>query len=33
MKYGTYTFPHGELSMEERLYRIRKMGYDFVGLN
>lgn len=33
MKFGTYTFPCDDLPMEERLTRIRDVGYDYVALN
>lgn len=33
MKFGTYDFPCDNLPMEERLTRIRDVGYDFVALN
>ena len=32
MKFGTYTFPCDDLPMNERLTRIRDVGYDFVGI-
>jgi len=33
MKFGTYTFPLDNLSIEDRLDRLKAVGYDFVGLD
>lgn len=33
MKFGTYTFRHEDLSLEERLAAIRAVGFDFVALD
>lgn len=33
MKFGTYTFSHGDLPLLDRLERIRQAGFDFVALD
>ncbi|MBQ6824692.1 MAG: sugar phosphate isomerase/epimerase [Clostridia bacterium] len=33
MKFGTYTFTHENLSLEERLRTIRAVGFDFIALS